>query len=513
MAQRAYRHRRESTISSLEKKVQDLTGVNEEMSSIFISLYDFAIGKGLVQREAEFCQKLHATTERFLALAAKISAEDGNDENQDDSSKNDETEGLSVNSRKSYLKRSHAESESVSETLVSEPPSSRGGHTLAKDDVPEIHVAYMPDDHYRDNQSKTDQFQAHPSDIKVITGPTEDNANFPFDFMDLQQDRVDFPSIEEFSQQFLPHSQPTPTQSYSYNELSLSRRIHRISVEEAFRLFTSNDPAAEERIQSVFRFSLMYRSREDIAERFHKLVRTSVKESLHDWRAPFVHIGGSGTHYPINESDETWELMPKFCTGYSMGPFTTTVSGAEGLLDDQMRCTLPGLEGYFFDANDVEGYLRGRGLDIAPAADFVEVELETLGIPDLSSLENTTGERVASKISSQTTKNPPETAALGVERASDAVDLGQVDRNYRDVNPVTGYLPFPFGVFSWDYDGSAKAGDDCRDSLLMLDQNSRNSLAETSPQARRNDNKRTVTINVNVLIDGMSCFITKSHKC
>ncbi|KFZ17833.1 hypothetical protein V501_01542 [Pseudogymnoascus sp. VKM F-4519 (FW-2642)] len=62
LAQRAYRHRKETMISSLEKKVRELTGVNEEMSCVFISLYDSAAKIGLLQREPEFAQQIRVCT-------------------------------------------------------------------------------------------------------------------------------------------------------------------------------------------------------------------------------------------------------------------------------------------------------------------------------------------------------------------------------------------------------------------------------------------------------------------
>lgn len=484
----------------------------EEMKSTLFSLYDFAVSKGLLQREREFGQQLQATIESFLALA-KASAEDSHDEKQEDSSKNDDTGARRSNGQKGSPKRNHDESWSVSEPLVSEPPSTYRGHILAKDETTEMDITYTHEDHYRNNQCKVNQFRVRPSDIQIITQPTGDNIIFPFGFMDLQPYRDEVPSIDEFSQHFLPLSQPKPPKSYSYNELSLSRQIHRLSIEKCFRLFTSDDPATEERIQSVFRFSLMYSSREDIAARLHQLVCTSAKDTLHHWCAPFVHIGGAGTHYPINESDENWELMPRFRTGYSMGPFTTTVSEAQELLDDQMRCTLPGFEGYLFDPNDVEGYLRDRGLDIAPAADSVEVELEALGIPDSASLKSTSSNSVASKDSRPGLKSPVEAAPFDVDKFSDAFALDPVDERYGDINPVTQYLLFPLGFNSWEDGGSAEAGDDSIDYLFKLDQSTKNSLAELSSEALRNDKKCTVTINVNVLIDGTSCFIMKSHKC
>jgi hypothetical protein len=208
MAQRAYRHRKESTISSLEKKVQELTGTNEEMSSIFISLYDFAVSKGLLQREPEFGQQLQATTERFLALA-KAAADDGQDENQDDSAKTDDGEhGRRSNGQKGSPKRNHDKSQSLSEPLISEPTPAYGGYILSKDESPEMDISYTQEEQFRDSQYKANPYRARPSDIQVITRPTEDNASFPFDFMDLQQYRVEVPP------KFYHHRKPMPTTSY-----------------------------------------------------------------------------------------------------------------------------------------------------------------------------------------------------------------------------------------------------------------------------------------------------------
>src|ERR1700710_134287 len=109
MAQRAYRHRKETTISSLEKQVQELRGMNEEMSNIFISLYDFAIGKGLLQREPEFGQQLQSTTERFLALAKQSTSDEStkdDDLNVEDGEKHDHAEVVESGHRKKAQRNS-----------------------------------------------------------------------------------------------------------------------------------------------------------------------------------------------------------------------------------------------------------------------------------------------------------------------------------------------------------------------------------------------------------------------
>ncbi|KFY86914.1 hypothetical protein V500_07306 [Pseudogymnoascus sp. VKM F-4518 (FW-2643)] len=78
MAQRAYRHRKESFISSLKKQVQDLRGISKDMSKINFILYDYAVGMGLLQREPEFSQQLQSVMERFFALENAATVEYSN---------------------------------------------------------------------------------------------------------------------------------------------------------------------------------------------------------------------------------------------------------------------------------------------------------------------------------------------------------------------------------------------------------------------------------------------------
>lgn len=47
--------------SSLEKEIQELRAANEQMISIFISLYDFAAKRDVLQQEPEFCNELGVT--------------------------------------------------------------------------------------------------------------------------------------------------------------------------------------------------------------------------------------------------------------------------------------------------------------------------------------------------------------------------------------------------------------------------------------------------------------------
>jgi hypothetical protein len=136
MAQRAYRRRKESTISSLEEKVQDLSGTNEEMSNIFINLCDFAVNSGLLEREPDFGQQLQSTMERFLALA-KASAGDTHKENQEDDAKHELAPGRRPKRQKASPKRRQEDISPVSEAVLS-----FGGYILAKEETLETDIEY-----------------------------------------------------------------------------------------------------------------------------------------------------------------------------------------------------------------------------------------------------------------------------------------------------------------------------------------------------------------------------------
>jgi hypothetical protein len=516
MAQRAYRHRKESTISTLEKKVQDLTGTNEEMSSIFISLYDFAASKGLLQREPEFGQQLQATTERFLALA-RASAEDGHDENHDDSGKSDDHEtGRRSNRRKSSPKTSPGRTVSLPEPHASGASQPYGGYVLAKDDEnSEMDLAYGQDDQFGDDQFRSHQYR-RSSDIQVITRPTEENASFPFDFMDLQQYNVEVPPPEDFAHNFLPQNELLPPKTLAYNELSLSRRIHRVSNEMALRLISSDDPRSQSRVDDVFRFSLMYRTKDQVKAILKKLVQRSAKDTLQNWKAPFVHVGGSGTHFPLAKDDPNWELIPKFGTGYSMGPFKPEVTEAQQYLDDKMTCLIPGFEGYFFDANDVEGYLRRRGLEISPAADYATIELDVLGIPDLaSSPKSMDSDSTASNNSPQTPESAVDTASHSVGKTVETFGIDFSDSNFNDIDSHARCLPFPLGFTpDWEASNAGNPVTDSADSMFsarLPPPPATNNLFEAGAKAGQNNNKRTFTVDVNVLLEG-TLFLTPSQR-
>jgi hypothetical protein len=474
MAQRAYRHRKETTITSLEKQVQDLRGTNEEMSNIFISLYDYAVSKGLLQREPEFGQQLQSTTERFLALAkSTVNDEENHDEHSKDGKSEPET------GRKSKKARRSPEKVQEPEPLSSQP---WGGY-FAKSESPveEIQPQYLEQQSYGQRN--------YQRDLEIITRPTEDNASFPFDLMDLQTYRVDVPPIENFMQDFYSEAQLPLPSTHNYAEFSFARRIQRGAIERAFRLITAKNPP-EKRFNEVFGFCFMYESREAVEARLKRLLSSTANESLQEWKAPFVHVGGAGTFYPVHDNDVSEDLMPKFRTGYSMGPFSPSVAPIQEKIQGGMRLNLPGYEGEWFDPNDVEGYLRGRGLEIPPAADYITAELDLAILGEVGSPHS---DSTLTTVSPRTPKSPLDKALA---------DGGNITYNFKFAEPEGKAFPFPIGYADWDSNDNVREASNI-DPIFNVapSRNNSSSISDVSATEAPRIEKRLVTVNVKILLE------------
>ena len=485
MAQRAYRHRKETTISSLEKQVQDLRSANEEMNNIFLTLHDYATSKGLLQREPEFGQQLVSTTERFLNLARASQIEDHEEDHIDADAIELEPESSRRAKGPQKTSKKRKETPSVAEPEPEPSTSTWGGYTVAKDDSPieESSVTYQQPNH------------TYRNDLQIITRPTEDNASFPFDLMDLQSYRVEVPEVEAFSQNFFPESQLPLPDTHNYHEFSFARRLFRGASEKALQLITTTDPRKAARLQQVFGLCLTYDSRADIEARLRKIIGRSTTEPLPDWRQPFLHVGGAGTYYPRDENETDQENMLNFRTDYSMGPFSPTVSQAQEFING-IECKLPGFGGEFFDPSDVEGYLRGRGLVIPPLADFVSAELDITTLDTASPRSETSG----SVDSSVFPKTPSPVDNLFSDLGCDPDPHFELPKSDSALTKSLS-LPFPLGFANWDNEVGTDDNANLSQFNILSDEQERTNDSNFSSR-NPSSGKRNVTISVTVLLEG-----------
>jgi hypothetical protein len=82
LAQRAYRQRKETTISSLTNQSTQLHSIIEQMNKTFVRLHDSTLKSGLLQLNPSLARELKHATETFTTLAkAANEIEAGDDEN------------------------------------------------------------------------------------------------------------------------------------------------------------------------------------------------------------------------------------------------------------------------------------------------------------------------------------------------------------------------------------------------------------------------------------------------
>lgn len=166
--------------------------------------------------------------------------------------------------------------------------------------------------------------------------------------------------------------------TYSFQETSFSRRLHRYCLEHAYRLFIhpSTDPRT---VYRVFRLVSCIADKRKMRPYFENLLRRGSGESLEILTLPFYTIGRAGMHYPRKDSSGKLTFpvntrLPKRI----LGSLPLSVTGG---LDQEQRyqefLEVMGYGGVWLDSYDVEAYLKERGIIVDNLLSFVEVQPAT----------------------------------------------------------------------------------------------------------------------------------------
>ena len=254
----------------------------------------------------------------------------------------------------------------LDQSVVSSSSSKSRYNTAA--DVGMGYTLYLPE---AEDASQPVDFMSFPSELKEMVPSLEyqpPSQEDPFDIM-----HVEIP--ESFS---IPCSLSPPI-TYSFQETSIARRIHRSCAESGYHIISDprSRPAEYERI---FRLSLMGRDRAKIAASLKNILDRGPHEDLDFWEAPLIHVGGAGTHYP--RRDPYGNIVPRkssFNIG-KIGPQTLALleNASRDNLSTDMTVELAGFEGEWFDPYDVQGYLEEKGIFIDPTSSFAEAEIVEL---------------------------------------------------------------------------------------------------------------------------------------
>lgn len=339
------------------------------MSNAFMKLHDFALSRGLLDSTPEFGRELQEATEKIVALA-KRSDEEVKDEDENPA---DSSAGLEDPS--SALVAPNASSTSGSDIVAIAPtePATLGGDAAT---------------------TSSETVVSRTTGYEVVTHPTAENASFPYGTSGSCEPRG-FASVPSpYRSVLLP-----PPETFGHNEISFGRRLQRSTLEQALALVDA--PGIHpEMFGRIFGFCLLFENRNKIKRRLTNALSMTIEETLHNWRFPFLHLGGAGTFLPrwqgadrtlglgsvrprIGNEGTQAPLRPINEAGYSFGPFdSVTAYARDESLGSSHRIQLPGFEGDFFDPDEVDHYLRQRGVNIPPLADYVTVEIDLNSFPD-----------------------------------------------------------------------------------------------------------------------------------
>jgi hypothetical protein len=352
LAQRAYRQRKETTLDDLRKRVSDLTSTIECMNKTFEDCRDRLISTGLTESQLH---DLSETTVRFAGFVKPVRRpSDSTDETAAEADAPltpplaDETNSVSRQTEQNPL------------PIVKNVPSwidqaalTHAEGSTQRSDIGMGYTMYMPNAF--DNLSET--YNTIPSLAQNSRIPTT------------------------LSISLSPSAELPPPKTYSFQERTLARRLHRACLEAAYHLLL--DPSRRPHtFERVFKLSLLSRDRVRMAASLKTILSRGLDEPLDFWDAPILHIGGAGTHYPDRHHQRAGGFplrdKAKFHLGV-VGPqmlnlLENVVQSRPGA---EVSVEIEGFEGEWFDPYDVEGYLETRGIHIDPMVSFVEAEIDS----------------------------------------------------------------------------------------------------------------------------------------
>ncbi|OAL39004.1 hypothetical protein AYO20_01755 [Fonsecaea nubica] len=378
LAQRAYRHRKETTISALKQKVSDLQTTVEQMNRTFLALHDNMVEAGILTSHYSLGRQLQAATEEFVALSKVASPEsDEEEEAIAKFTKGSDEPPLSEpgeSNRGSNVKPS-AQSSSrrpAHLTNAGRSVSLDQGSTDAEADVEELPL------------TTKDQ---HPLVALTDTVWPTDNTNLQ-GLDDLMSFSATIPDVMLFDDPYekliverplKPSHQPEGSYTYSFQETTFARRLHRMCLERAFRNLT-NPNVDPEYIKRAFRFTFCFSNRKRMLQRFQEMLKRKAGESLENWNVPFFHIGGAGTHFPRRDDKGNPVYPPNMISpAKAFGP-QPYVQAETPRMETSVQEMLEniGFGGVWFDSHDVEEYLKTKGIYLDGQSSFIEVDPSVL---------------------------------------------------------------------------------------------------------------------------------------
>ncbi|KAF1935564.1 hypothetical protein EJ02DRAFT_123357 [Clathrospora elynae] len=417
LAQRAYRQRKETTISSLQNQSTQLHSIIEQMNKTFLRLSQSALKSGWLQLNPALAQEFKLVTETFTILIKTASEvqyevdEDGGAgeqaPDQTDAQKPSKPEaepqhigwGYSIipdaTSRVSASESQRIHTQPQPDNYLSYLAGAHGKQRTNTASLVRLRHFTVGDVLDQSRYSQASSLRQKPSN-----DTTQEQLQLPFGLVDLlsQQQAPFTPPNPHIYSTHIPTPDVTPpvtrlstpplqlpsistktlppVTTFSFEETSFSRRLTRAGLEKGF-LLLSNADARPVALNYVFKLSLPYLSVEQLRTRSRTIMMRGLDEDLDWWDTPFLHMGGAGTHYPRRDATGRIIQMKNGWTVRQIGPkekkHTRLQNTADGRVEELNGVDLSGFEGEWFDSHDVQGYLEEQyACKLDPNSSFSE---------------------------------------------------------------------------------------------------------------------------------------------
>ena len=374
------------------------------MNSSFLTFNDNAINSGLLRTKPELAQQLRRTTEHFLDLAKYAApVSDHDEEAMEDIVRESSAGGLSR----------HGVSNRGALPLGEKKHDSRMDPPLGYE-VSFGEAEDSPNGPAREFSTEHETVQPHQQDWKIANTYHQFNVQFP--------DPTDSSDPATLPIERLP--KPSSPYTYSFQETTFARRLHRACLERGSRLLGSPSSDRDE-IERAFRFTFCFSNKERMQLRFQELLKRGNGESLENWKAPFFQVGGAGSHFPgLDERGQPMYPPNMYSPARAIGPSPFVLAETprnEKSVDQILGAT--GFDGEWFDSRDVEQYLRSLGIKLDGNSSFIEVDPAVTTGPPLTGHVSAVSDSESSSDSRESPmRTPPATAWERSSHAQNALN-------------------------------------------------------------------------------------------
>ncbi|KAH7394454.1 hypothetical protein BKA66DRAFT_509725 [Pyrenochaeta sp. MPI-SDFR-AT-0127] len=417
LAQRAYRQRKETTISSLKLQSSQLHSIIEQMNTTFLRLNESALKSGLLQLNPALAQEFKRVTQTFTSLA-QTASEGQYDVDEEQGENREPTVDFPVSIPK--VPNISEEAQDVGWGYSVSNPTGRADMAPRPEAQPDDYFS-QPSSAFGERGSTASLVRRRQFTVGDIIDQSRSQTSS--DHQSTQQDRsipLPFGLLDILSSTQAPFTPPNPhifsvniptpeitppttrlptpplslpnilstknlpsVTTYSFDETTFARRLTRAAIETGFQILSTANirPSA---LSYVFKLSLPYFTVDELCDRFKAQLSRNIDQDLDWWAAPFIHLGGAGTHYPRRDASGRIIPIKNSWTVRQIGPLEKKMARIEnvedGRTEDLGNVDLSGFEGEWFDAHDVQGYLEEQYVcRIDPRSSFSECLVEEEG--------------------------------------------------------------------------------------------------------------------------------------